>query len=64
MLRATPQVVEVQGLGAAGASGSPILDSAGNVIAVLYGGRDDQGTQVLLGVPAQTALAFLSSARP
>lgn len=64
VLRATPQVVEVQGLGAAGASGSPILDSAGNVIAVLYGGRDDQGTQVLLGVPAQTALAFLSSARP
>ena len=63
LLRTTPEVVEVQGLGAAGASGSPILDAAGHVIAVLYGGRDEQGTQVLLGVPAQTVLAFLSSAR-
>lgn len=64
LVRTTPDVVEVQGLGAAGASGSPILDPAGNVIAVLYGGRDEQGTQVLVGVPAQTIVAFLSSARP
>lgn len=62
LLRASPEVVEVQGLGAAGASGSPILDSAGNVIAVLFGGRNEQGSQVLLGVPAQSVLRFLSSA--
>ncbi len=64
LMRTTTEVVEVQGLGAAGASGSPILDAAGTVIAVLYGGRDDHGIQLLLGVPAQTVLAFLSSVRP
>lgn len=53
--------VEVQGLGAAGASGSPILDGAGEVVAVLFGGRQDGGAQVLLGVPARAVAAFLAT---
>ena len=52
--------VEVQGLGAAGGSGSPILDGTGQVIAVLFGGRQSGGPQVLLGVPARAAASFLA----
>jgi len=53
--------VEVQGLGAEGASGSPILDGTGQVVAVLFGGRDSRGAQVLIGVPARAAAAFLET---
>ena len=53
--------VEVQGLGAAGASGSPILDGTGQVIAVLFGGRQSGGEQVLIGVPARAVTAFLAT---
>jgi S1-C subfamily serine protease len=60
-LRTTPGAVEVQGLGAEGASGSPILDSTGQVIAVLFGGRNERGMQVLLAVPAAAAAAFVDS---
>ena len=52
--------IEVQGLGAAGGSGSPIIDAAGEVIAVLYGGRTDAGVQLLVAVPAGAVLRFLS----
>jgi S1-C subfamily serine protease len=62
LLRTSARAVEVQGLGAAGASGSPILDGAGEVIAVLYGGRpDDAGSPVLLGVPARAAAQFIAA---
>lgn len=54
-------VLEVQGLGAAGASGSPILDGQGLVVAVLFGGRKSGGEQVLIGVSARTAAAFLAA---
>jgi hypothetical protein len=59
-----PDVLEVQGLGAAGASGSPILDASGTVVGVLYGGRVEHGVQVLSGVPARAAAAFLASSSP
>lgn len=60
LLRTSSQEVEVQGFGAEGASGSPILDGAGEVVAVLVGGRSDLGVQVLLGVPAAAALELLA----
>ena len=44
--------VEVQGLGAAGGSGSPIVDAAGDVVGILFGGRSEDGIQLLFGVPA------------
>ena len=50
--RLTAGGLEVQGYGAAGASGSPIFDRDGNVIAVLYGGRRDNGGSVIFGAPA------------
>lgn len=64
VLRSMPDVLEVQGLGAAGASGSPILDASGTVVGVLYGGRVEHGVQVLSGVPARAAAAFLASSSP
>jgi S1-C subfamily serine protease len=63
LLRSAAGGVEVQGLGAEGASGSPILDGAGEVIAVLYGGRREGGAQVLLAVPAHAALQLLAAVR-
>jgi S1-C subfamily serine protease len=54
---------EVQGYGAEGASGSPILDAAGEVIGVLYGGRHEDGRQILLAVPASAAIRLLDSGR-
>jgi S1-C subfamily serine protease len=63
VLRSSERSVEIQGLGAAGASGSPILDGTGEVIAVLFGGRHERGVQVLLGVPAAAAAAFVRTLR-
>lgn len=53
--------LEVQGYGAAGASGSPIFDANGEVIGVLFGGRHDLGGQTILAVPAVAALRLLES---
>ena len=61
LLRSTPAEIEVQGLGAAGASGSPILDASGNVAALLYGGRTQDGVEILSGVPARAIAEFLAS---
>jgi pSer/pThr/pTyr-binding forkhead associated (FHA) protein len=55
--------LEIQGLGAAGASGSPILDRTGALVGILFGGRDDTGVQVLFAVPARAASAFLETLR-
>jgi len=54
---------EVQGYGAEGASGSPILDAGGEVVGVLYGGRRENGRQILLAVPASAAIRLLDAAR-
>ncbi|MGD8276372.1 MAG: trypsin-like peptidase domain-containing protein [Gemmatimonadota bacterium] len=56
----TPRSIEVQGYGAEGASGSPILDSAGRIVAVLYGGRREDGTQLLVAVPANAVVQLVA----
>jgi V8-like Glu-specific endopeptidase len=43
--------IEARGYGAAGASGSPIFDGEGNVIAVLFGGRNGEAGHTLVAVP-------------
>jgi S1-C subfamily serine protease len=61
LLQSGSQAIEVQGLGAAGASGSPILDGTGSVVAVLFGGRQQgDASPVLLGVPARVAADFIA----
>lgn len=56
-------LIEVQGYGAEGASGSPMLDGNGQVVAVLYGGTREDGRQILVAVPASAALRLLDAAR-
>jgi len=45
-------VVQIDGYGAEGASGSPIFDGTGKVVAILYGGEAGTQGRVLYGVPA------------
>ncbi len=48
-------LVQVDGYGAEGSSGSPIFDRAGNVVAVLYGGQPGTGGRIVFGVPVSYA---------
>ncbi|MBW8773076.1 MAG: trypsin-like peptidase domain-containing protein [Gemmatimonadetes bacterium] len=50
--RLTDQLVQLDGYGATGASGSPILDQHGHVVAVLYGGQQESGGRIVYAVPA------------
>ena len=59
----SPARIEVQGFGAAGASGSPIFDANGEVIAILFGGRRGASGQRVFGVPATAAAEFLRRLR-
>jgi S1-C subfamily serine protease len=57
---ASPSLLKVQGYGAAGASGSPIFDARGDVVGVLYGGRQEDGAQMLYAVPAAAMTRLLA----
>jgi S1-C subfamily serine protease len=57
----TVERVEVQGYGAVGASGSPIVDGNGEVIAVVFGGRAGRGEHTVFGVPAALVARLLAA---
>jgi pSer/pThr/pTyr-binding forkhead associated (FHA) protein len=60
-----PARIAVQGYGgAAGASGSPILDEAGGVIAVLMGGTPSGRNLEIIGVPAAAVDGLLRRVAP
>ena len=56
-----PNLIQINGYGAHGASGSPIFDANGEVVAVLFGGESGSGGRVLYAVPASYALQLLNS---
>lgn len=61
--RITGDRIEFQGYGAAGASGSPIFDADGQVIAVVSGGEAQGRIRVVYGVPAPEVRSLLDQVR-
>jgi S1-C subfamily serine protease len=59
---ATAGLMEVDGYGAAGSSGSPVFDAAGEVVGVVFGGERNSGGRTLYAVPAPVVSALLRRA--
>jgi S1-C subfamily serine protease len=53
--------LEVDGWGAAGGSGSPVLDGTGAVVGVLFGAAGGDGDRHLVAVPVSQLRAFLAA---
>lgn len=58
--KSLPTVLQLDGYGAEGASGSPIFDETGAVIGVLYGGESDSRGRIVYGVPSSFAVRLLA----
>jgi S1-C subfamily serine protease/pSer/pThr/pTyr-binding forkhead associated (FHA) protein len=58
-----PEVLQLDGYGAQGASGSPIFDGNGEVIGILYGGQEGSAGRIVFGVPSQHAVQLLRTIR-
>ena len=54
-------LVQIDGYGVRGASGSPIFDGAGQVVSILFGGEPGSGGRIVLSVPSTFALSLLES---
>ena len=54
-------LVQIDGYGAPGSSGSPIFNRDGKVVAVLYGGQAESGGKIIFSVPASSLLDYLGS---
>lgn len=61
--RRLPNLVQVEGYGAQGSSGSPIFDESGRVVAVLYGGQTGTNGRILYGVPVRFVHQLLEDQR-
>ncbi len=57
--RILPTLVQIDGYGAHGSSGSPVLGANGALIGVVYGGEVGTGGRVLYAVPIAEALALV-----
>jgi S1-C subfamily serine protease len=59
--KALTAVVQVDGYGAPGSSGSPIFDRDGKVIGVLYGGERESQGKIIFAVPAYLVADYLKA---
>jgi S1-C subfamily serine protease len=57
--KALTAVVQVDGYGAPGSSGSPIFDREGQVVGVLYGGQSESQGKIIYAVPAYIVTDYL-----
>ncbi len=60
--RVLPTLVQVDGYGAQGSSGSPIFNAKGEVVAVLYGSERDSAGRIIYGVPVRFVHELLRDA--
>jgi S1-C subfamily serine protease len=59
--KALPNVLQIDGYGAQGASGSPIFDRSGSLLGVLYGGEPGSNGRIVFAVPVPYVTALLTS---
>jgi pSer/pThr/pTyr-binding forkhead associated (FHA) protein len=59
--KALTTVVQVDGYGAPGSSGSPIFGRDANVIGVLYGGQGESQGKIIFAVPAYLVVDYLKT---
>lgn len=57
-------LVQVDGYGAPGSSGSPIFDRQGHVAAVLFGGNRESQGKIIYAIPASQIIAYLGELHP
>ncbi len=60
--KSLPTVLQLDGFGAEGASGSPVFDRGGRVAGVLYGGERHTDGRVIYAVPVSAVRELLASA--
>lgn len=58
-----PTRIDIQGRGAAGASGSPIFDATGRTVGLVFGGTRSDSDEAVYGVPASIISRVLSQLR-
>lgn len=59
--KALPDLIQIDGYGAQGASGSPIFDAAGTLLGVLNAGEADSNGRIVYAVPVPYVTALLVS---
>ncbi len=52
-------VIQIDSYAGHGSSGSPLFDSVGHVVGVIYGGARESGGRIVYAVPAQRLASFL-----
>jgi S1-C subfamily serine protease len=52
-------VIQIDSYAGHGSSGSPLFDSAGNVVGVIWGGAKESNGRIVYAVPAQRLAAFI-----
>ncbi len=55
-------LIQVDGYGAQGASGTPVFDRRGEVIGVLYGGQPGSGGRIVFTVPSSYVIDLIAGA--